>query len=202
MATTFPCSLDALSALGAEGIWVFSPIVALALGAGLFAAFRRRSSGEWLLLCLTAAYGAFYLFFHKHSYYLLAILPFAAILTGRLVDGIRSNALRRLSVGAVVASGAFVSVIDVTGMKLGFSEIRRFADAFHALPEPVGRVVAEGIVVDNIGIVLDFYVPGLRSGGSRSPRSRRGTRGHPAGLGLASFPASPEDTESRASVSS
>ena len=197
VATTFPRSVDALSALGVEAFWVFSPLVALALGAGFFAAFLRPSPGERLLLCLTSAYGVFYLFFHKHSYYLLATLPFAAILAGRLVDGIRSSLLRRLSIGAVVASGAFVSVIDVTGMKLGFSEIRRFADAVQALPEPVGRVVAEGVVVDNIGIVLDLYVPGLKVW--RIPDAPPGHEGErvdvPPDSRWLLFVASPQDTE-------
>jgi len=197
VATTFPRSLDAFSALGVEAIWVFSPLVALALGAGVLAAFRRPGSGERLLLCLTAAYGVFYLFFHKHSYYLLAILPFTAILAGRLVDRIRSNVLRRLFVGAAVVSGAFVSVIDVTGMKLGFSEIRRFADAARALPEPVGRVVAEGVVVDNIGIVLDLYVPGLRVWRiADAPPGHEGERVDiPPDSAWLLFVASPEDTE-------
>lgn len=161
-ATTFPRSVDAVSALGVEAIWVFSPLIAVVLVAGVGAALRRPSSGERLMLSLTLAYGVFYLFFHKHSYYLLAMLPFAAILAGRFVDKIRSNLLRRLSFGAIVASGAFFSAIDVTGMKLGFSEIRRLADTVRAFPEPVGKVVAEGVIVDNSGIVLGLYIPGLQ----------------------------------------
>jgi len=197
VATTFPHRFDVLWALGVEATWVFSPLVALALAAGVVAAFSRPSSGERLLLCLTAAYGLFYLFFHKHSYYLLAILPFAAILFGRLADGIRPNVLRRLLVGAVLVSSAFVSVIDVTGMKLGFSEIRRFADAVHALEEPVGRVVAEGVVVDNIGIVLDLYVPGLQVWRiADAPPGHEGERVDiPRDSAWLLFVASPEDTE-------
>ena len=197
VATTFPRSLDALWALGVEAIWVFSPLVALALAAGVVAAFPRPSSSERLLLCLTAAYGVFYLFFHKHSYYLLAILPFTAILSGHVLDRIRSNVLRRLFVGAVVVSGAFLSVIDVTGMKLGFSEIRRFADAARTLPEPVGRVVAEGVVVDNIGIVLDLYVPGLQVWriADASPGHEGERVSLPPDSAWLLFVASPEDTE-------
>jgi hypothetical protein len=68
---------------------------------------------------------------------------------------------RRAAVGAVLVSAAFIAAVDVTGMKLGFSEVRRFAAAVRGLPPPPGRIVAEAIVVDNLGIVADYHAPGL-----------------------------------------
>ena len=159
IATTFPRSFGELSALAGEAVWVFSPLLALALISGVAFALRKPDAGSRLMLCLLLAYGMFYLRFHKHSYYLLSFLPFASLLFGRALDSIRSRAIRGGAVAAVIGSAAFIAVVDVTGMKLGFSEVRRLAETRPS--QLTGRIVGEAIVVDNLSIVLDYYAPGV-----------------------------------------
>lgn len=160
VATAFPRSLGELSVLAGEAVWVFSPLLAFALFASVLLALRGRDAGTRLLLCALLAYAVFYLRFHKHSYYLLSFLPFAGLLFGRAVDALPWAPARRTVLAVVLASAAFVAVVDVTGMKLGFSEDRRLAEAVRAFRQPLGKVVAEGIIVDNVSIVLDWYLPG------------------------------------------
>jgi hypothetical protein len=160
VATSFPRSLAELTALAGEAVWVFSPVLALALVAGIMFTLPRRDEGTRLLLCVLLAYAVFYLRFHKHSYYLLSFLPFAGLLFGRAVDAVPRAPVRRAVLAAVLASAAFVAVVDVTGMKLGFSENRRLVEAIRASPRPGSKIVAEGIIVDNVSIVLDWYLPG------------------------------------------
>jgi len=67
-----------------EAFWGFSPLVALLGAIGVVAVlWRLRDRAILLVLCPLLAFAVFCFFVHKHSYYLLALLPWGAVLAGR-----------------------------------------------------------------------------------------------------------------------
>lgn len=162
-ATTMPASGAEWGGLALEAVWAASPFIALVLVLGVLDAARRRSR-EILFagLCLLA-FGAFYLFLHKHSYYLLAMLPFGAVLAGNAAEALASR--RRLWIallGAVAATGTFFSLMDLAGMKLGFGEFAEFGRRAAAIPASAHPVLVRREIRDNYGTVIQFYDPRAR----------------------------------------
>jgi len=162
-ATTFPASGSEWGGLLLEAIWAASPVIAVVLLLAILDAFRRRSREVLFAgLCL-AAFGAFYLFVHKHSYYLLATLPFAAVLAGNAAEAVASRKRLWIALLAVVAAtGTFVSLLDLAGMKLGFGEFAEFGRRAAAIATPTHPVLVRREVRDNAGTVIAFYDPKAR----------------------------------------
>ena len=152
-------SLADLPFLLSEVFWGFSPLVVLLSGIGVIAALRRpRDRSTLLVLSSLLAFSIFCLFVHKHSYYLLSLLPWGALLAGRALAAL-PRALRAAVLALVAGSGAFLSAVDLCSMKLGFSE---FAALGHTAAEFSGerhlyRVDRE--MRDNYGTVIAFYDP-------------------------------------------
>lgn len=142
-----------------EAFWGFSPAVAFLSAIGVVAAlWRLRDRATLLALCPLAAFAVFCFFVHKHSYYLLALLPWSAVLAGRAL-----SALPRLLRGAllvlVAASGAFVSAVDLCSMKLGFSEFASFGHVAAGLPGDTHFYRTGPDVLESYGTVVQFYDP-------------------------------------------
>ncbi|MGZ7079693.1 MAG: ArnT family glycosyltransferase [Thermoanaerobaculia bacterium] len=156
-ATTFPRSAAELAGLGWEAWWSLSPLISVAIIAALLIAVRNRSNEILFVVLPLAAYLVFYLRLHKHSYYLLSALPFAAALAGFAISRIRSDAFRRIVVIAILISGAFVSVLDVASMKMGF---REFADLgkWSLSAPPAIPVVADESIATNALPIVRYYV--------------------------------------------
>lgn len=161
VATTFPSGAGEWAGLGLEALWAFSPLVALLLLAGTVAALARPSPANLLVLAQLAAFLLFYLFVHKHSYYLLTLLPFGALLAGDLLASLRRS-LAAAGLAAASLSAIFLSAVDVTSMKLGFREFEELGLIARSLPQTEHLYVVDSAFRDNAGTVLFFYDPRAR----------------------------------------
>lgn len=162
--TRFPVSFGEWSGLGMETLWAFSPLVAVLIAAGALAAlWRPRPSRETLFVLIP--FGSFMVFYsvvHKHSYYLLTVLPFGALLAGRLVVSLRPRLLRVGLIVAAAATGMFVSLVDLTSMKLGFTEFADFGQIVSGLPGATRSLLVTREMLESHGTVLIFYDPSAR----------------------------------------
>ena len=161
-ATTLPKAAAEWGAIGIEVAWAFSPVIAVALLAGAAAALVRRSRQTLFALFPLAGFGLFYLFVHKHSYYLLAMLPFAAALAGRLLAGIRPRALRLSGLAVIALSGSFWTLVDLTSMKAGFREFAEFGRRAADLPGARHELLLTREMRDSYAPVLSLYDPKAR----------------------------------------
>jgi hypothetical protein len=161
-ATGLPGDAAAWAALGLEAFWAFSPLVAALLAAGALAALARPSRETLFALLPLLLFAVFYLFVHKHSYYLLSLLPWGALLAGRLVALLPWRALRGMVLTLVAASGAFVSAVDLCSMKLGFSEFADLGRTARELPGETHSYRVDSEMWDNCGPIVSFYDPKAR----------------------------------------
>lgn len=148
-----------------EVVWMLFPLTALLAAGGLVYAGWRRQAGDKLVLVLTAAFLAWYLAFHLHSYYLLPLAPVLALAVGRLCGGlladrIPGHRMRLVLVSALLVVMMFASVLMLGGQKwgrwspmtfrpradVGFSGVRLYYD-----PEITGVY----------GPAMDHMPPGL-----------------------------------------
>ena len=161
-ATRVPSSVEGIWALFVEAFWAFSPLISLVLLSALaFAAFRRQREHLYIILPL-AAHALFYAGVHKHSYYLLGLLPFAAILTAQAVDTWLGASARTFLTGAVLLSGAFVSLVDLTSMKLGFSEFAQLGAQASVTGSGPRSYLLDKVVLENAFPVVAYYEPAAR----------------------------------------
>ncbi len=162
VATTFPKAGAEWLAIGGEAWWAFSPLIALALAAGIAAAVPAPSRATLFALFPVCGFSLFYLFAHKHSYYLLTILPFGAALAGRLVSRLPSRAARIACAAAIAVSGCFWSLVDVTSMKSGFVEFEQFGKAAAELPGTEHLVLIDREMSGSHLPVIELYDPKAR----------------------------------------
>ena len=160
-ATNLPATGADLQALFVEAFWALSPLVSLLLLAGIAFAVLRPSRERLHVVLPLVSLALFYAFVHKHSYYLLGLLPFLAVLTAEATEAWLRPPSRRLATGAVLLTGAFVSLVDLTSMKLGFSEFAHLGALIPASEVPKRTYVLDQIVYENAFPVLAYYAPGV-----------------------------------------
>jgi hypothetical protein len=161
-ATTFPKTPVEWGSIGLEAFWAFSPVIALVLVAGVAAALARPSRAILFALLPLSGFAVFYLFVHKHSYYLLTLLPFGAALAGRLASRLRPPGVRVALAATVALSGAFWSLLHVTSMKSGFVEFAQFGKIAAELPGPEHRLLVDREMNDSYEPVILLYDPKAR----------------------------------------
>ena len=161
-ATTFPKTPADWGSIGLEAFWAFSPVIALLLVAGVAAALASPSRATLFALFPLAGFALFYLFVHKHSYYLLTVLPFGAALAGRLLSRLRPPGARVALAATLALSGAFWSLVDVTSMKSGFVEFAQFGKTAAELPGPEHRLLVDREMSDSYAPVIRLYDPKAR----------------------------------------
>jgi hypothetical protein len=142
-----------------EAFWGFSPAVALLAVIGLVAAlWGLRDRAVLLALCPLAAFAVFCFFVHKHSYYLLTLLPWSAVLAGRALSGL-PRVLRGALLVITAGSGAFVSTVDLCSIKLGFSEFASFGHRAADLPGETHLYRTGPDIRESYGTVVQLYDP-------------------------------------------
>jgi 4-amino-4-deoxy-L-arabinose transferase-like glycosyltransferase len=145
-----------------EAFWGFSPAVAVLSVVGVVAAlWRLKDRAVLLALCPLAAFAVFCFFVHKHSYYLLTLLPWSAVLAGRALS-VLPRVLRGALLVLVAVSGAFVSAVDLCSMKLGFSEFASFGHTAADLPGDTHLYRTGPDVQESYGTVVQLYDPKAR----------------------------------------
>jgi len=160
--TTFPRTAAEWGSMAVEAVWAFSPLIALLLAAGIAAAVARLSPETLFALLPLLGFALFYLFVHKHSYYLLTLLPFGAALAGRLLSGLRPRGLRIACLAVVAVAGAFWSLVDVTSMKSGFNEFEQFGKTAAQWPGPEHVLLVDREMSGSYAPVIRLFDPTAR----------------------------------------
>ena len=157
LAHSASASAGELGGVLVEAMWALSPGIAAVVAAGLLASLFswRSDAGVRFALILAAAFGLFYFFVHKHSYYLLTFLPWASLLAGRALSRLRPVLPLRMAVAAAAClSAIFFSLVDVTAMKLGFDEFDGFARVAGKLPGRTHPLLVSQEMWDSYSTVL------------------------------------------------
>ena len=160
-ATNLPATWAEIGSLVVEAFWAYSPVVSLLLLAGAVLAVLRPSRARLYVALPLVSLTLFYLFVHKHSYYLLGLLPFLAVLTAEAAEAWLRPPLRRFATGAVLLTGAFVSLVDLTSMKLGFTEFAQLGAQVRAAAAPPRNFVVDEVVRGNAFPIVAYYAPGV-----------------------------------------
>jgi len=139
-----------------EAMWAFSPGIAVLIALGFVASLAawKSDSGVRLAFVLAAAFGVFFFFVHKHSYYVLTLLPWASLLAGRALSRFRPAPLRLGLAAAAGVSAVFLSFVDVTAMKLGFDEFDGFQRVARKLPGRAHPLLISQEMWDSYSTVL------------------------------------------------
>ncbi|HYK41207.1 MAG TPA: glycosyltransferase family 39 protein, partial [Thermoanaerobaculia bacterium] len=147
-----------------EAMWAFSPAVALLIlfGFGASLSAWKSDSGVRLAFVLAAAFSTLFFFVHKHSYYLLTVVPWASLLAGRALSRVRPAPLRVGLAAAAALSAVFVSSVDVTAMKLGFDEFDGFRRVARNLPGRTHPLLVSQEMWDSYSTVLWLADPKAR----------------------------------------
>ena len=142
--------------------WMHWPPLFVLVMAALVYAFRRRTPGDLLAITFIGVNIAFYLFFHFHTYYLLPVAPFTALLAGRLTDAlaIHKRAVALAGVGVLAVGLVVASFVMLGGHKIGAFSASGAEQAIG--PESVGADlwVDQGLLA-NFGDAIEFYVPNM-----------------------------------------
>ncbi|HZR99879.1 MAG TPA: glycosyltransferase family 39 protein [Chloroflexota bacterium] len=156
VATTVPTTAAAWGVLVSEAWWACAPSLAVLILAGVIVALARPRPPTLYLLLPLLLYAAFYVYAHKHSYYMLFLLPFGTILAAAALGRLPWRAARVAIVVAACGYAAFVTLVDYPAMKLGFQE---WAEASARLNGGEGlRIILDPDVAVNAGPVARLYL--------------------------------------------
>jgi 4-amino-4-deoxy-L-arabinose transferase-like glycosyltransferase len=161
-AAALPTDATALRAIGLEAVWALSPLVAALLVAGALMALARPSQATLFALLPFLFFAVLSLFLHGYGYSLLWVLPWGALLVGRLIGGLPLRAVRAVALVLVAASGAFVSAVDVCSMKLGFSEFAGLGRTAPEIPGDAHRYLVDREMWGGYASIISYYDPKAR----------------------------------------
>lgn len=122
-----------------EAWWAFSPLFfTLGLLGILFLLFKKDYRG-YLLLSVILVCSLFYLFVHKHSYYIFILTPFLVLIIGRLLSTIRSQRLFLLILIILLSSSLFCTMLTLCGNKYGQTALSQLTEFIvsHEKEKPV-----------------------------------------------------------------
>ena len=104
---------------GVELAFLLSATASVVFVIALVVGIRKRTSADRFVLSFLAVYGAFYVMYHMHSYYLIVLAPFAMLAVARALSGLFSG--RRgvaLGVtGVLLASMALSGLVMLSSQK-------------------------------------------------------------------------------------
>ena len=158
----------------AEVMWLLSPGVTIALAVALVFALRRGNAGDKLAAAGVAVTIAFFVVFHFHSYYLLPLAPFAALMVGGGLDSLADRSgVGAVGVGTTLAlTTAVAAFLLMSGQKWGqwsaegLVEVLEERGASHTvfMTDPVGGSIKPPVEYyigeDRTGILpADVYDP-------------------------------------------
>lgn len=128
-------SMSAISAyfvsdvLFGELVWMVFPLAVIAAIVGLVVMVRRGSAGDMLVLTLAGLYLLYYVGFHKHSYYLLPVAPFLALMIARGAVSAFDEAGSVREVRAALVSVLLVAMLLGSAVMMGGKKWGRWAPA-------------------------------------------------------------------------
>jgi len=143
-----------------EWFWAYSPLLAVASLVSLYFPMRSRSTQDKLVLVFTAVFSGIFLFYNKHSYYLLPAFPFISLLVGRMI-GMELKGRPRVALLAVlVLSGMFYSGLVLCGNKYGYTAFAGIKDVIRKEDAGSASILMMQNMLWNYGTIVEYYNPG------------------------------------------
>jgi len=139
-----------------ETWWGFSPPVALIAVASFIYFIRRASRADLLIYIAIVIYGLFFIFLHKHSYYMLPIAPFAALMGARLWQG---GNFKAVLLAVVCGATILISIFLLCGMKYGWDSFKIFGQTLEKAKIERVTILTDGRLLGNYGPILAYYAP-------------------------------------------
>lgn len=163
--TKFP-DADMLLYLATDAFWAFSPLIAIVLVISvLYSIYLMISpntkeiykNGIYLLFIQLGVYLLFYLFVHKHSYYMLMFSPLLAIIGGKFIALIKNRSLLILSLLFIGISGIIFSLTMLCGNKYGYNEFDEFGKYFQSIKGNNTVLITSNNLSSNYIREIQFY---------------------------------------------
>lgn len=141
-----------------ETFWALSPFGLLTSLISLAFLAWRRQWQDVLLIIGFATYLVFFVFFHKHTYYLLSMVPFLGIMAGWGLSSLRVRESFQLALLLIVTSTSLLcSLLILNSNKYGYGEFKQLG----RLAQEGQRVafLAEELFLDSYSSLIMFYLP-------------------------------------------
>jgi 4-amino-4-deoxy-L-arabinose transferase-like glycosyltransferase len=142
--------------------WMHWPPVFVLAAAGVAYALWRRTDADLLALVFVGVNLAFYAFYHFHTYYLLPVAPFSALLAAGVIEALaeRWRAVVWPVTGALVAGLVVASLVMLGGHKIGAFSPASIEPAIG--PDAMGADLwVDYRIWANYGPAVDLYVPNM-----------------------------------------
>ncbi|MBD3388472.1 MAG: hypothetical protein GF416_05320 [Candidatus Altiarchaeales archaeon] len=139
-----------------ETFYGLSPLIALAFLAGLAYSIAKHRENNTLPLIFSAMFLLFFLVYNKHSYYILPLAPFAAMIAANALAGIREKRVETALMILLVLSGAFYSLLMLCGNKYGYREYERLPGIYG---EEDAAIAVSDHISDNFIDLVTYYNP-------------------------------------------
>jgi hypothetical protein len=145
-----------MATLAAEMFFGLGPALCIlgvsALISNVFSRHRQHPIVLWPLLL----YGLFFLFVHKHTYYMLPMAPFLCITVGRFLSEFRWKAVGGAVIVLAAALGLVQSLMVLGALKFGYNRFQPMCE--HIRSSPGKKVlVVENEIMQRYEPVLRFY---------------------------------------------
>jgi hypothetical protein len=139
--------------------WGMSPLVAFVSVSSILYMIYERRRRDAVVVFSTIAFGIFFLFYNKHSYYALPLAPFFAVATAATLARLKTRRLMLAATFIILGCGLFESTLMLCGNKYGFEAYRR-------IPENIGQgdavIVFGDLIRGNYLKALMFYNRGQK----------------------------------------
>jgi 4-amino-4-deoxy-L-arabinose transferase-like glycosyltransferase len=153
-------SLSALATLGAETFFGLGPALCALGAAALAASIAGKRRLHPIVIWPLALYALFFVFVHKHTYYMLPMAPFLCIIAGRYLSNLRWKAAGGMVLALAAAFGLVQSLMVLGALKFGYNRFEPLCE--HVRSSPGKKVlVAENSIMLRYEPVLRFYCRGV-----------------------------------------
>jgi len=137
-----------------ELLWGCSPLILLGGIAGMAVSFLHFTRNKLLVILSIALFFIFYLFFHRHSYYLFGMIPFLAVSFGWLREQL-SQRIYRLILLLSILLGFCLSLYQSFGSNYGGGELKQVGQYLVSYENPV--VLADRAYILNYEPLFRYY---------------------------------------------
>jgi len=141
-----------------EIIWGLSPLVFIAAVTGIITGLIKRDKYILYIILLGVPFLALYFVLHVHSYYILGIIPFAALTAAVQFRFIKSTRIRISLLTIVLMLAAFNSVMVLASQKWDQDRFKLLSDDLNEIRKPIVLVIQDELY-RNYRSLFFYYVP-------------------------------------------
>lgn len=151
--------LHGLVTLFAEMFFGLGPAVAVVGAAALVKAALKRKAPELHILFPLALFTLFFILMHKHTYYMLAILPFLCLIAGQFIASLRWKSIGVIITVVSIAAGLLQSMMVMGALKYGYARFNA-ACAFLDSNDARKTLIVDHNVMSRFGPAVQYYCSG------------------------------------------